>query len=196
MERLEFWNKNYSRYYRVEEAALVGSMARNETSFGDIDLCVKVNRTQEFKVHDHRDEYIEWRKEVLGYAPPRDFSAEIGMYELDVSRFIKSRDGRIEILRWVQFPVICLTMNPFVKLVENGNCLINSVTEVMSKSTVITDEQAIDIVNNGVPENPSDKKGVFWQSYCNTLAKFPVHIRNMILERDSNIKHYECFANA
>ena len=93
LERLKDWNELYSSYYEIEEAALVGSLARDGEKFGDIDVCLKIRRSQQFSYSDCKNDYIKWREQVLGYKPPAPYSsAERCMFETDVSRFIKSSD--------------------------------------------------------------------------------------------------------
>jgi predicted nucleotidyltransferase len=110
--RIKGWNELHSNYYEIEEVALVGSLAREGEKFGDIDICMKIKRSRDFSPVECKKKYIEYRKEVLGYAPPRGWSAELGIFELDVSRFVKNKDGRIEMLRWDQLDPICLTLRP------------------------------------------------------------------------------------
>lgn len=196
IDRVDFWNSNYSKYYRVDEVTLVGSLARNEQNVTDIDLCVKVSRTQEFSAVEHRNDYIKWRKEVLGYAPPRDFVSELYMYEFDVRRFIQNKDGRIDILQWDQLQPISLTMHPIVTLVHNGVLIFDCIFDAISKAKAITIEGALNIISGGVPEKPTATQGEYWESYCNSLSEYPDILREAILDRDSNTEHYVNCKNA
>jgi predicted nucleotidyltransferase len=195
IERTVYWNENYSKFFHVEEATLVGSLARNEPNVGDIDLCVKVARTQQFSIEKYKKEYIKWRKDILDFAPPRDFSSTLNMYELDVTRFIQNKDGRIEILRWDQLPAISLTLMPIVTLVQNGKFIHDTLLTAISKAEAISHKRAEEIVASDIPEAPYEKKGIYWDSYCNSLSNFPISIRNMILERDNNVGNYQSFMN-
>jgi len=196
IDRISFWNSNHSKFYRVKSATLVGSMARNEVSIGDIDICMEVERVNEFCAHEEKEDYTNWRKEALGYAPPRDFSSGLHMYSLDVSRFVKNRDGRIDLLWWNQLNPISLTMTPIVNLVQNGILIFDSATRAISCAKPITLEQGKEIIESGFPENPRQLKGEFWDSYCNTLRVYPEEIRNYILERDNNKTNYHEHTNA
>ena len=196
LSRINTWNELHSKYYEIEQAALVGSLARDGEKFGDIDICMKIRRSRQFSPTECKKEYIKWREEVLGYAPPRDFFVELGTFELDVSRFVKNRDGRIDILRWDQFDPICLTLNPYIKLIENRICVISSVDEIEKSRTIFTESQALDIVKGGIPENPLDKKGEYWDSYCCSLKLYPEFIRKAVLERDNNQEAYERYMKA
>lgn len=160
LERLKDWNELYSSYYEIEEAALVGSLARGGEEFGDIDVCLKIRRSQQFSYSDCKNDYIKWREQVLGYKPPAAYSAaERCMFETDVSRFIKNSDGRIEVLRWDQFEPICLTLQPFIKLVENGRVIVTDIKTLENYRATFSEEQALEIVKNGLPEDPRDIKG-------------------------------------
>ncbi|MFB2675205.1 hypothetical protein ACE02S_19790 [Shewanella xiamenensis] len=195
LERLKDWNELYSSYYEIEEAALVGSLARDGEKFGDIDVCLKIRRSQQFSYSDCKNDYIKWREQVLGYKPPAPYSsAERCMFETDVSRFIKSSDGRIEMLRWDQFEPICLTLQPFIKLVENGRVVVTDIEKLEKHRSTFSEEQALEIVKNGVPENPRDIKGIYWESYCAALKLYPGFIRDAILDRDSHREAYEACA--
>ncbi|EGR1136727.1 hypothetical protein [Vibrio cholerae] len=194
LERLNDWNELYSSYYEIEEAALVGSLARGGEKFGDIDVCLKIRRSQQFSYSDCKNDYIKWREQVLGYKPPAPYSsAERCMFETDVSRFIKSSDGRIEMLRWDQFEPICLTLQPFIKLVENGRVIVANVEELETHRITFTAEQALDIVKSGVPENPRGTEGIYWESYCAALKLYPAFIRDAILDRDAYCAAYRSF---
>ncbi|HFG1878670.1 TPA: hypothetical protein ACGF2C_003618, partial [Vibrio cholerae] len=48
LDRVEYWNTNYSKYYRVSDVVLLGSLARSESKVGDLDLCVNIERVQAF----------------------------------------------------------------------------------------------------------------------------------------------------
>ncbi|EJL8267733.1 hypothetical protein NM215_002653 [Vibrio cholerae] len=194
LERLNDWNELYSSYYEIEEAALVGSLARGGEKFGDIDVCLKIRRSQQFSYSDCKNDYIKWREQVLGYKPPAPYSsAERCMFETDVSRFIKNSDGRIEMLRWDQFEPICLTLQPFIKLVENGRVIVANVEELEGHRITFTAEQALDIVKSGVPENPRGTEGIYWESYCAAQKLYPAFIRDAILDRDAYCAAYHSF---
>ncbi len=195
LERLKDWNELYSSYYEIEEAALVGSLARDGEKFGDIDVCLKIRRSKQFSYSDCKNDYIKWREQVLGYKPPVAYSsAERCMFETDVSRFIKNSDGRIEMLRWDQFEPICLTLQPFIKLVENGRVIVTDIKTLENHRSTFSEEQALEIVKNGVPEDPRDIKGIYWESYCSALKLYPSFIRDAILDRDSHREAYEAYA--
>lgn len=190
------WNELYSSYYEIEEAALVGSLARDGEKFGDIDVCLKIRRSQQFSYSDCKNDYIKWREQVLGYKPPAPYSsAERCMFETDVSRFIKSSDGRIEMLRWDQFEPICLTLQPFIKLVGNSSVVVTDIEKLENHRTTFSEEQALEIVKNGVPEGPREIKGIYWESYCSALKLYPRFIRDAILKRDSLKSAYEAYVN-
>lgn len=193
--RIKSWNELHSNYYEIEEVALVGSLARDGEKFGDIDICMKIKRSREFSPLECKEEYIKYRKEMLGYAPPRDWSAELSTFELDVSRFVKNKDGRIEMLRWDQFDPICLTLKPYVKLVDNSICVVRSVDDIEKNRAIFTESQALDIVKSGTPENPRNIKGEYWDSYCFSLELYPEFIREAILERDSHQDAYKRHIN-
>lgn len=195
LERLKDWHELYSSYYEIEEAALVGSLARDAEKFGDIDICLKIRRSQQFSYSDCKNDYIKWREQVLGYKPPAAYSsAERCMFETDVSRFIKNSDGRIEMLRWDQFEPICLTLQPFIKLVENGRVVVTDIKTLENHRSTFSEEQALEIVKNGVPEDPRDIKGIYWESYYSALKLYPGFIRDAILDRDSHREAYEAYA--
>jgi hypothetical protein len=196
IDRMLFWNSNYAKFYRIEAATLVGSMAKNDQFIGDIDICMDVQRVREFCTNEQKSDYSEWRKEILGYAPPRDFSSGLHMYSLDVSRFAKNRDGRIDILWWNQLKPISLTMTPVVTLAQNGVLLFDSASKAISNAKPITLEQGQEIIKSGFPENPRELKGEYWDSYCDTLKKYPEEIRRCILERDNNTNNYLKYVNA
>lgn len=194
LERLKDWNELYSSYYEIEEAALVGSLARDGEKFGDIDVCLKIRRSQQFSYSDCKNDYIKWREQVLGYKPPVAYSsAERCMFETDVSRFIKNSDGRIEMLRWDQFEPICLTLQPFIKLVENGRVVFTDVEILEKHRSTFSEEQALAIVKNGVPEDPRGIKGIYWESYCSALKLYPGFIRDAILDRDACKEAYNAY---
>ncbi|MCL1080069.1 hypothetical protein D5R81_18745 [Parashewanella spongiae] len=193
LERIQFWNNEYSEYYQIEKAALVGSLTRDGERFGDIDVCIDLKRSKKFNPADHSEDYIYWRQEVLGYAPPRDFFAELSMYDKDVFRFVKNKDGRIELLRWNQFDPICLTLKPFVTLVENGVCLVNSISDLAKNKNSFTAEQALELVKNDTPHKPNEICGIYWDSYCQSLSVYPASIRNAILKRDSAQERYDAY---
>ncbi len=48
LDRVEYWNANYSKYYRVSDVILLGNLARSESKVGDLDLCVNIERVQAF----------------------------------------------------------------------------------------------------------------------------------------------------
>lgn len=195
LERLKDWNELYSFYYEIEEAALVGSLARDAEKFGDIDICLKIRRSQQFSYSDCKNDYIKWREQVLGYKPPAAYSsAERCMFETDVSRFIKNSDGRIEMLRWDQFEPICLTLQPFIKLVENGRVVVTDIKTLENHRSTFSEEQALEVVKNGVPEGPREIRGIYWESYCAALKLYPAFIREAILDRDSHREAYEACA--
>ncbi|RLV57816.1 hypothetical protein D5018_20550 [Parashewanella curva] len=193
LERIQFWNNEYSEYYQIEKAALVGSLARDGDRFGDIDICIDLKRSKKFNPAAHSEDYINWRQEVLGYAPPRDFFAELGMFDKDLFRFVKNRDGRIELLRWNQFDPICLTLQPYVILVENGIGIVNSISDIESNKKCFTTEQALELVKNDTPHHPNEISGIYWDSYCQSLSVYPASIRNAILKRDSAKKRYDAY---
>ncbi|MGT3802047.1 hypothetical protein [Vibrio cholerae] len=196
LERLKDWNELYSSYYEIEEAALVGSLARGGEKFGDIDVCLKIRRSQQFSYSDCKNDYIKWREQVLGYKPPApNSSAERCMFETDVCRFIKSRDGRIEMLRWDQFEPICLTLQPFIKLVENGRVVVTDIETLAKHRSTFSEEQALEIVKNGVPEGPREIKGIYWESYCSVLKLYPGFIRDAILDRDACKEAYNAYVS-
>lgn len=171
-------------------------MARGGEAFGDIDLCLKIRRSKQFSYSECKDDYIKWREQALGYKPPPiESGAERGMFELDVSRFIKNRDGRIEILRWNQFEPICITLQPFIKLVENCRVIATDVEKLERHRSTFSEEQALEIVKNGVPEDPSGIKGIYWESYCSALKLYPEFIRDVILDRDSYWEAYKAYIN-
>jgi hypothetical protein len=170
-------------------------LARGGKEFGDIDLCLKIRCSKQFSYSECKDDYIKWREQALGYKPPLiESAAERGMFELDVSRFIKNRDGRIEILRWDQFEPICLTLQPFIQLIENGRVFVTDVEKLEKHRSTFSEEQALEIVKNGVPEDPSEIKGIYWESYCSALKWYPGFIRDAILDRDSHREAYEAYA--
>lgn len=193
LERIQFWNNEYSEYYRIEKAALVGSLARDGDRFGDIDVCIDLKRSKKFNPAAQSEDYINWRQEVLGYAPPRDFFAELGMFYKDVFRFVKNRDGRIELLRWNQFDPICLTLQPYVILVENGIGIVNSISDIENNKKCFTTEQALELVKNDTPHHPNEISGIYWDSYCQSLSIYPASIRNAILKRDSAKERYDAY---
>ncbi len=171
-------------------------MARDGEKFGDIDVCLKIRRSQQFSYSDCKNDYIKWREQVLGYKPPAPYSsAERCMFETDVSRFIKSSDGRIEMLRWDQFEPICLTLQPFIKLVGNSSVVVTDIEKLENHRTTFSEEQALEIVKNGVPEGPREIKGIYWESYCSALKLYPRFIRDAILKRDSLKSAYEAYVN-
>ena len=171
-------------------------MARNESRVGDIDLCVRTERARIFSKQAVRDEYIEWRETELGYAPPRDYRGLLNMFERDALRFIKNRDGRIETLQWDQIPVISLTMKPIVKLVTDGIFQFKSISEAIASAKPIPINKAMEIITQGVPEKPYQTKGVYWESYCESLNNYPEAIRKKVLQRDSYEKHYNDYKKA
>jgi len=194
--RLKTWNEQHSNYYKIEEAALIGSLARDGESFGDIDICMKIKRSREFSPSKSKNDYIRWREQVLGYKPPvSESSAERGMFELDVGRYIKNRDGRIDMLRWDQFQPICLTLQPYVKLVEKCFSIVDSVEYIEKQRATFSKEQALEVVNSGLPEKPYDTKGIYWESYCSALNRYPSFIRYAVLERDSYVEPYSRYIN-
>jgi|GEM_PF-6019517 len=116
------------------------------------------------------------------------------MFETDVSRFIKNSDGRIEMLRWDQFEPICLTLQPFIKLVENGRVVVTDIKTLENHRSTFSEEQALEVVKNGVPEGPREIRGIYWESYCAALKLYPAFIREAILDRDSHWEAYEACA--
>lgn len=191
LSRLKTWNEKHSNYYVIEEAALIGSLARDGKNFGDIDICMKIKRSRQFSPMECKYEYIRWREQILGYKPPAiDSSAERGMFELDVGRYIKNRDGRIDMLPWDQFQPICLALRPYIKLVDNCLNIVDSVEDIEKHRATFSEKQAIEVVKNGVPENPCETKGLYWESYCSALARYPSFVRDAVLERDSYVDAY------
>ena len=195
VDRIVHWNKNYANFFRVEDVYLVGSLAKNELNVGDIDLCVRVERTKNFKASESKKEYTKWRKEELGFAPPRDFLSGLSMFQLDVTRYIKNRDGRIELLMWDELPIISLTMKPIVAIVQNGKLVHETLLDAIALAKPITIERAEEIISSNIPVPPMETEGEFWASYCNSLNNIPIDIRGKILERDKNFQHYERFVN-
>lgn len=196
VERAVYWNEHYSEFYHIEDMTLVGSMARGEQRVGDIDLCIKVDRAKKFSPMDSMDEYIQWRLDELGYAPPRDFDGLLDMFERDVKRFIKNRDGRIEALLWIELDFISLNMRPIVPLIKDGELVVQSVAEAITNAKPISMERAKKIISNGMPNNPRTTTGEYWDIYCETLGIYPECIRKLVLERDSYTDVYFSQMNA
>ncbi|MGK0235925.1 MAG: hypothetical protein ACI9EK_002468 [Psychroserpens sp.] len=194
--RIRSWNERYANYYVIDEAALIGSIATDGDRFGDIDLCIKIKRSKKFSHKECKYNYIKWREQILGFKPPEsNSSAERGMFELDVSRYIKNRDGRIDLLPWNQFHPICLALRPYIKLVDNSLILVDSLTDIEKYRDTFSEEQAMEIIRNGTPEKPLDTNGIYWDSYCSALARYPSLIRNAVLERDSYVEAYSRCVN-
>ncbi|GGX62476.1 hypothetical protein [Saccharospirillum salsuginis] len=191
IDRIEYWNKHYATYFKVQSATLVGSLARNQEVIGDIDVCMQVQRAKEFSAQENKESYIEWRKSLLGYAPPRDYNAQLNMYELDVTRYVKNRDGRIEILRNDQLGPISLTMNPISSIVNGGSIISSSASEVVMNALPITNEKAIELINSGIPRRPAEAKGEYWNSYCCSLSRYSDVHRELILKRDNYLSNFQ-----
>jgi predicted nucleotidyltransferase len=195
VDRILYWNKNYAKYFCVKDVFLFGSLARNEIQVGDIDICVRFEQIKNSNSMEHKNEYIKWRKKELGFAPPRDFSSTLGMFELDVRKYVKNRDGRIELILWDQLGGISLTMKPIVEIVHNGKLVHETLLDAIALAKPITIEQAEAIIAKNIPEPPWEKKGVIWESYCNALNNYPANVMDKILERDNNAQYYEEFMN-
>ncbi|WP_415721711.1 nucleotidyltransferase domain-containing protein [Photobacterium ganghwense] len=186
IERVQYWNENYSKYYRVVDVVLLGSLARNETKVSDIDLCVKIERTMGFQVNEHKSDYLVWRKDVLGYAAPDDYFKQVNMFETDVTRYLKARDGRYDVLRWGELVGLSLTLDPIVTLVSEGALQYESIEVALENASSISHDRAISIVEAGA----LSRKEVYWDSYCNALSKFPPFVREAILKRDNCQSEY------
>lgn len=185
LDRVSKWNSDYARYFGIDNVVLVGSLARNESSVGDIDLCLRLSRNGSASCLDKKNEYIEWREIELGLKPPRDWRGELDMYEIDPLRYIKARDSRIELLSWDQLDFISLTLNPIVTLVEDGKLKFDSPAEAIANAKSISMQQAVNIIQSGqIRHFSKTNDDEYWKSYCSSLSKFPVPVRDMILARD------------
>lgn len=180
LDRIQKWNSQYSKYYYVANAVMLGSLARKETSVSDIDICVQVKRTDQFEAEPNKIRYLFWRKETFGWAPPSDFYKECSMFETDVIRYLKSGDGRFDILYWDQLDGLSLTLDPMVNLVSNGEINYQTSELALENTLSITKRRAFEIVESGAV----NIKNMHWDSYCNTLKKYPKDIRLAILIRD------------
>jgi predicted nucleotidyltransferase len=191
LDRVSKWNIDFARYFAIDKVVLVGSLARNETSVRDIDLCFRLSRNDCASRLDEKNEYIEWRELELGLKPPRDLRGELNMYELDPLKYIKARDGRIELLRWDQLDFISLTLNPIVTLVEDGKLKFDNPVEAIANAKSISMQQAENIINTGEIRHFSNvNDDEYWKSYCRSLNKFPELVRDMILARDGTAERY------
>lgn len=189
MDRAKFWNENYSKYYRITDVVLLGSLARKENKVSDIDLCVKVERVQGFGLQEHLSRYLAWRKDVLGYAVPVDFGAQISSFESDVTRYLKAKDGRYDVLRWRELAGLSLTLDPQVTLIRNGIAQYESAELAIEEAASISQENALSLIEDGAVS----REDVYWESYCNALSKFPSFVRDAILERDESQQEYLSF---
>lgn len=191
LDRVSKWNIDFARYYSIDKVVLVGSLARNETSVGDIDLCLRLSRNDRPSCLDEKNEYIKWRELELGLKPPRDLRGELNMYELDPLKYIKARDGRVELLRWDQLDFISLTLNPIVILVEDGKLKFDNPAVAIANAKSISMQQAEEIINTGEIRHFSNvNDDEYWESYCRSLNKFPEPVRDLVLARDGTSERY------
>lgn len=195
VERTAIWNDNYAKKCRVSDIVLVGSVARSEEKVGDVDVACEVEKI-ELKpgFYADLDEYLQWRKDVLGFAKPTDYHKQLHTVEADPLRFIKNGDGRIEILQWDQVELISLSLHPIVTLVKDGTFLFNSVENAIAAAKPITIAKAKNIIADGQPEKPDEIDGEYWTSYCITINHLPQEIGDLILERDGYRKAFKAYA--
>jgi len=195
IERTDYWNQNYASKFCVSDLVLVGSLARNEDKVGDIDVACQVESTTE-ELFDDLDDYFKWRKNVLGYAMPVGWNQRLSAVESDPIRFIRNRDGRIEMLQWRQVELVSLALQPIVSLIKDGAILFESVAEAIAASKPITIAQAKKVIANGVPRKPDKTEGDYWESYCITVNHLPPKISDLILERDGYREPYKTYAKS
>ncbi len=186
LDRVEYWNANYSKYYRVSDVVLLGSLARSEPKVGDLDLCVNVERVQAFSPSEKKEEYREWRSSILGYAPLSNYGDELYMFQTDVIRFIKARDGRYDVLQWQELPNLSLTLDPLIKLVNNGELQYKNAKEAIANAACIEPEE----INLAIEKGALSRKNYEISVYCNALSKYPEQVRDAILERDKCHNEY------
>lgn len=189
LDRVEYWNANYSKYYCVSDVVLLGSLARSEPKVGDLDLCVNVKRVQAFSPLEKKEEYREWRSSTLGYAPPSSYGDELYMFQTDVIRFIKARDGRYDVLQWHELPNLSLTLDPLIKLVNNGELQYDNAKEAVANAACIEPEE----INSTIEKGALSRKNYEISVYCNALSKFPEQVRDAILERDKCHNEYYAY---
>lgn len=90
IERADIWNKNYADNYRIYALFLYGSLARNADEVGHVDIVCQVLRTNlNSTVFREIDNYLQWRKDVLGYAIPQQHHLMLRTVSEDPLRFIK-----------------------------------------------------------------------------------------------------------
>ncbi|EGR0601672.1 TPA: hypothetical protein PX766_003457 [Vibrio cholerae] len=179
LDRVEYWNTNYSKYYRVSDVVLLGSLARSESKVGDLDLCVNIERVQAFSPSEKKEEYSEWRSSTLGYAHPSNYGDELYMFQTDVIRFIKAGDGRF-VLQWHELPSLSLTLDPLTKLVSKGELQYSNAREAVANATCLSGEE----INSTIEKGALSRKDYEISVYRNALSKYPEHVRDAILERD------------
>ena len=189
IDRAQYWNAHYSKYYRIVDVVLLGSLARNDTRVSDIDLCVKIERSMDFQHLEHKSDYLVWRKNVLGYADPNDFYEQLGMFEKDAIRYLKARDGRYDVLYWDQLAGLSLTLDPIVILIKNGVTQYKSAQEALRNCSGISHAQAQLMIEEGTVS----RRNMQLTPYCNALSKYPPFIREMILKRDNSEKEYDIY---
>jgi predicted nucleotidyltransferase len=180
LERVENWNQNFSKYTTINDIFLLGSLARQEDSVGDIDLCVNTEVRKNIKIE--ADEYIEWRRKNLEYF--NQYWYYWRFVNDDPIRYIMDRDGRIEVLAWDQLGPIALTCDPYVRIIENGKRKFENAEQSLQNARSLDMETAKKIIfEHNLPEKQL-KNDFFWNSYRNTLMEYPLDIRLMILKRD------------
>ena len=193
LQRANMWNKNHAWWIRIRTIVLVGSLARNSDVVGDVDLCIEIDRIKDPNEAERKD-YFEWRKRVLGYAHPRDVSGLMrAIYSDDAIRYMKNKDGRLEMLQWAQLEVLSLSLTPIIPLMENGRLCSVDLDNLHLESKPISIDTATEYVSRNVPEKPRKQNDEFSESYCHTVSSYPEEVRNMILNRDATHSAFEKF---
>jgi len=137
-------------------------------------------------LHKKKEEYSEWRSSTFGYAHPSNHIDELYMFQTDVTRFIKAKDGRFDVLQWYEFSSLSLTLDPFTKLVSKGEIQYSNAREAVANATCLSDEE----INSTIEKGVLSRKDYEISVYCDALSKYPEHIRDAILERDKSHKEY------
>ncbi|WP_394210973.1 hypothetical protein [Enterovibrio calviensis] len=184
MERVEYWNQNYARFFRFKDIVLLGSLARSEDKVGDIDICYKLERVGDEPIHESTDDYSEWRKRELGYAVPTNFFDLLTTFQSDLRRFAKNRDGRFEVMGWEQFEMISLNLEPFTYLMCDGVRKCGDVEELIENAKPITLCKALSLVASNVPPSPLHISGHELEEHFAFISCYPRAVLEAVLERD------------